>query len=201
MQILHIDSSILGGFSVSRELTKAAVAELVAKNPGAKVEVLDLAVAAPSYLTADALALMGDAATLTDAQKRENAVTDGLIKQLEASDVIVIGAPMYNFSIPAQLRAWIDRVLQAGRTFKYIDGAPVGLVTGKRAVVALSRGGVYSNSDAGNAMEHQESYLRTVLGFIGITDVTFVRAEGLSYGAEVKEKSVAKATQEIAQAV
>jgi FMN-dependent NADH-azoreductase len=125
-------------------------------------------------------------------------VSEALVSQFLAADVIVIGAPLYNFSIPSQLKAWIDRVAQAGRTFTYTDKGPVGLAGGKTVIVASARGGVYSTSDAGNAMEHQESYLKTVFAFFGITDVRFVRAEGLSMGDAPKAAAIASAESEVA---
>ena len=108
-------------------------------------------------------------------------------------DVIVIGAPLYNFTIPTQLKAWIDRIAQAGRTFKYTEAGAVGLAGGKTVIIALSRGGVYSTSDAGRAMEHQESYLQTIFGFFGITDIRIVRAEGMNLGGDTREQAMASA--------
>ena len=128
-------------------------------------------------------------------QKRENAVSEALVSQFLAADVIVIGAPLYNFSIPSQLKSWIDRIAQAGRTFTYTDKGPKGLAGGKTVIVASTRGGVYSTSEGGRAMEHQESYLQTVFGFLGITDVRFVRAEGLAMGDAVKAQALAAAAQ------
>jgi FMN-dependent NADH-azoreductase len=110
----------------------------------------------------------------------------------------VIGAPLYNFTIPTQLKAWIDRVAQAGRTFTYTDKGPQGLAGGKTVIVAITRGGVYSTSEGGRAMEHQETYLQTVLGFLGITDVRFVRAEGVAMGPDAKAQALATAEGEIA---
>ncbi len=130
-------------------------------------------------------------------QKRENAVSEALVSQFLAADVIVVGAPLYNFSIPTQLKAWIDRVAQAGRTFAYTDKGPVGLAGGKTVIVASSRGGMYSTSEAGNATEHQESYLKVVFGFFGITDVRFVRAEGLAMGDAAKAAALAAANADI----
>ena len=123
-------------------------------------------------------------------QKRENAVSEALVSQFLAADVIVVGAPLYNFSIPSQLKAWIDRVAQVGRTFKYTEKGPQGLAGGKTVIVASSRGGVYSTSEGGRAMEHQESYLQTVFGFFGITDVRFVRAEGVAMGEAAKAQAL-----------
>ena len=126
-------------------------------------------------------------------QQRENAVSEALVSQFLAADVIVVGAPLYNFTIPSQLKSWIDRIAQAGRTFTYTDKGSKGLAGGKTVIVASTRGGVYSTTEGGRAMEHQESYLQTVFGFLGITDVRFVRAEGLAMGAEAKAKAMAAA--------
>ncbi|MBU6502461.1 MAG: FMN-dependent NADH-azoreductase [Burkholderiaceae bacterium] len=195
MKLLHIDSSVLGDNSVSRQLTQQIVTEWRKAHPGTTVDYLDLATAAPSHLSTDSLGFRLDpqGKSLTDAQRHENAVSEALVSQFLAADVIVVGAPLYNFSIPSQLKAWIDRVAQAGRTFKYTDKGAVGLATGKVVIVASSRGGVYSTSDAGRALEHQESYLQTVFGFFGITDLRFVRAEGIAMGEPQKSAALAAA--------
>ena len=152
-KLLHIDSSILGGNSVSRQLTAQIVASWRAGHPGTEVSYLDLAVDTPTHLSAESLGFrMPAGADLSDAQKRENAVSEALVAQLLASDVIVVGAPMYNFAVPTQLKAWIDRIAQVNRTFKYTDKGPVGLAGGKTVIVASTRGGAYSTSDACNAM-------------------------------------------------
>jgi len=199
MKLLHIDSSILAANSVSRQLTRDIVAQWRASHPGTVVDHLDLAVDAPSHLSADALGFRSapGAQPLTDAQQRENAVSEQLVTQLLAADVVVIGAPLYNFSIPSQLKAWIDRIAQPGRTFTYTDKGPKGLATGKTVIVASTRGGAYSTSEAGQAMEHQESYLQTVLGFLGMTDVRFVRAEGLAMGEAARAQALSAASREI----
>lgn len=195
MKLLHIDSSVLGNNSVSRQLTAEIVAKWRTSHPGTAVDYLDLAIDAPSHLSADSLGfrMAPGAVDLTDIQRQENAVSEALVQQFLAADVIVIGAPLYNFSIPSQLKAWIDRVAQVGRTFKYTEKGPQGLAGGKTVIVASTRGGVYSASEGGRAMEHQESYLQTVFGFFGITDVRFVRAEGLAMGAEPKAQAIADA--------
>ncbi len=191
MKVLHIDSSILSDNSVSRQLTRTIVAEWQAQHPGTTVDYLDLAAEAPSHLSAESLGFRLPAtAVLTDAQRRENAVSEALVSQFLAADVIVVGAPLYNFSIPSQLKAWIDRVAQVGRTFKYTETGPVGLAGGKTVIVASTRGGVYSTSEGGRAMEHQESYLQTVFGFFGITDVRYVRAEGVAMGDAKKAEAL-----------
>jgi FMN-dependent NADH-azoreductase len=198
-KLLHIDSSILGGNSVSRQLTAQIVASWRAAHPATEVSYLDLAVDTPSHLSEQSLGfrMPAGAAAFTDAQQRENAISEALVTQFLAADVVVIGAPLYNFAIPTQLKAWIDRIVQVGRTFTYTDKGQVGLAGAKTVIVASARGGVYSTSDAGNAMEHQESYLKTILGFMGITDVRFVRAEGLGMGEAAKTAALAAAELDI----
>lgn len=199
MKLLHIDSSILGTNSITRQLTSRTVAQWQASHPGTTVEHLDLAVATPSHLSAESLGFrLGlDAASLTPEQRAENEVSERLVQQFLAADVLVIGAPLYNFSIPTQLKSWIDRIAQAGRTFTYTDKGPVGLAGGKTVIVVSGRGGVYSTSEGMRALEHQESYLVAVLGFLGITDVRFVRAEGLAMGDAAKAAALASAEREI----
>ena len=201
MKLLHVDSSILGSYSVSRQLTAEIVAEWRKSRPDTTVEYLDLALNAPSHFGADAIAIKGVAQPEpTQAQRAENALSEQLVSQFLAADVIVIGAPFYNFSIPTQLKAWIDRLAQPGRTFTYNESGPVGLATGKTVIVASTRGGAYSTSEGGQAMEHQESYLKVVFGFFGVTDVRIVRAEGLAMGDAPKAAalSAARADMEIA---
>ena len=199
MKLLHIDSSILAANSVSRQLTAQIVAKWQASHPGTTVDYLDLATNAPSHLSADSLGFRMPPGTAepSDVQKSENAISEALVSQFLAADVIVVGAPLYNFSIPSQLKAWIDRVAQVGRTFKYTEKGPQGLAGGKTVIVASTRGGVYSTSEGGRAIEHQESYLQTVFGFFGITDVRFVRAEGLAMGEAAKAQALASAEVEI----
>jgi len=199
MKLLHIDSSILAANSVSRALTAQIVAKWQASHPGTTVDYLDLATSAPSHLSVDSLGfrMPPGAVEPSDVQKRENAISEALVSQFLAADVIVVGAPLYNFSIPSQLKAWIDRVAQVGRTFKYTEKGPQGLAGGKTVIVASTRGGVYSTSEGGRAMEHQERYLQTVFGFLGITDVRVVRAEGLAMGESAKAQALAAAALEI----
>ena len=199
MQLLHIDSAITGEQSVSRQLTARTVAAWQASHPGTAVQYLDLAAAAPAHLSAQALGFRTGQTASTDAERQENALSEALVSQFLAADVIVVGAPMYNFTVPSQLKAWIDRIAQSGRTFKYTDKGAVGLATGKTVIVASSRGGVYSASEGGRAMEHQESYLKVVFGFFGITDVRFVRAEGVGLGDAAKTQALADADQAISR--
>lgn len=201
MKLLHVDSSVLGANSVSRQLTAEIVAEWRKSHPNTSVEYLDLAVDTPNHFNADALGIkVGVQASPTEAQRRENAVSERLVSQFLASDVIVIGAPLYNFTVPTQLKAWIDRLAQAGRTFSYTDKGPVGLAGGKTVIVASTRGGIYSTSEGGQALEHQESYLKAIFGFFGITDVRIVRAEGLAMGDAPKAAALSAARADISAA-
>ena len=198
MKLLQVDSSVLGGNSVSRQLTAEVVADWIKTHADTTVEYLDLAVDTPNHFSADALGIKAGAqAQPTEAQRFENDVSERLVSQFLAADVIVVGAPLYNFTVPTQLKAWIDRLAQAGRTFTYTDKGPVGLAGGKTVIVASTRGGMYSTSDGGQAMEHQESYLKVVFGFFGITDVRIVRAEGLAMGDAAKAAALAAARADI----
>ena len=199
MTILHLDSSILGGYSASRTLSAQIVARQQALRPDSKVIYRDLAADGTSQLTGEHLAVLQGGTLATPVLGADLAIGGAYIDDLFAADIIVIGAPMYNFSVPTQLKAWIDRVCVAGRTFQYTATGPEGLLPkGKRAFIASARGGVYSGDSPAAAMDHQESYLTAVLGFMGITDVSVVRVEGLSMGEEVKAAALAKATTEIA---
>lgn len=178
MTLLHIDSSILGENSASRQLSREIVARWRAGVPGLQVKYRDLAAEALPHLSGRSLA---------QADEVESAANTRVLEDFLAADVIVIGAPMYNFGIPSQLKAWIDRIVVAGKTFRYTPSGPEGLAKGKQLIVALSRGGVYAPGAAG---EFAESYLRHVFGFIGIQDMTFVRAEGLALSPEHREKGI-----------
>lgn len=197
--LLHIDSAITGDASFSRRLSQRIVNHFQRNQPDLKVEYLDLAQNAPSHLSMESLGLrLGlEDEKLTDAQRRENQITTQLLQQFLNADIIVIGAPMYNFTIPSQLKAWIDRIAQAGHTFKYTENGPVGLAGGKQVVIASSRGGAYSTSEQGQAMEHQESFLKVIFGFFGITDVRFVRAEGVNMGDAAIEQAMNEANRSI----
>jgi FMN-dependent NADH-azoreductase len=193
MKILHIDSSVLGDASVSRQLTKATVEGWRARYPQAEVVYRDLAVAPPEHLSAERAAVVkfGKDADLTGPQAEERALVDAIVGEFLSADIVVIGAPMYNFTVPSQLKAWIDRLLQAGRTFRYTEKGPIGLAGDRNVIVVSSRGGVYTAGNEG--MDHQENYLRTALGFIGVSKINFIRAEGLSMGPEHRERAVAEA--------
>ncbi|GKS88274.1 FMN-dependent NADH-azoreductase [Acidovorax sp. SUPP2539] len=202
MQILHIDSSILADASASRALTRSIVAELQREHPGAHVVYRDLVADPIAHLDgpiATGFRPLGGPSPSADVAA-EHARSEVLVAELLASEVLVVGAPMYNFSVASQLKAWIDRVVQPLRTFRYTDKGPVGLTTGKRVLVASTRGGTYSAGPA-TAMDFQEDYLKAVLGFMGITDVRFVRAENLSRGSDARNASMDAAHAAVAQAV
>jgi len=193
MKLLHIDSSILGQASASRELSAAWVRNWRTRNPAGEVSRLDLADKPLAHLSGEALAARAlPVEQRSLAQQREIEMSDRALDDFLAADVIVIGAPMYNFSIPSQLKAWIDRIAVAGKTFRYTASGPEGLATGKQVVIMSSRGGVHSAGPT-QAMDHQEAYLRDVFGFLGITDIAFIRAEGLAYGPEQRVAAMAAA--------
>lgn len=188
--ILVIDSAATGDASVSRSLVREAVAALKA---GGATEVVyrDLDAAPIPHLTQSIVAgIRGEPAS--DSEQAARALSDALIAELRAADTIVIGAPMYNFSVPTTLRAWFDHVLRPGVTFSYTDKGPQGLLTGKKVIVVESRGGLYSDGPA-TAYDFQEPYLRHLLGFMGLTDVTFVRAEKIGYGPEARDAAITAA--------
>jgi FMN-dependent NADH-azoreductase len=185
MKVLHIDSSILGDASVSRQLSQAIVTQLQAKHADATVEYLDLAQQPIPHLTAEIL--MGQ-----DAEQA--ALGEKIIQQYLDADVVVVGAAMYNFGLPSTLKAWIDRISVAGKTFKYTENGPVGLAGEKKAYIASSRGGVYGeNSPA----DFQEGFLKTVFNFTGVNDVEIIRAEGVNMGAESKDQAIASALAQV----
>jgi FMN-dependent NADH-azoreductase len=195
MNILHLDSSILGDASVSRQLGRQVVAQLAGGRTDVKVVHRDLGSAPVAHLDGTILATRGTAADLlNDLQAREAALDAELLAELNAADVLVIGAPLYNFTVPTGLKAWVDRILVAGKTFRYTDKGPEGLVKGKKAVIVATAGGAH----AGSPVEAMHTgYLRQVLAFIGVTDVEVVRAEGLAMGAQAREQAIAAAQDRI----
>lgn len=181
MKVLHIDSSALGENSVSRELSEAIVKHIRANQPDAQVDYLDLDASPIAHLTGASLAK-------TDAT--DAALSEQLIEQYLAADTVVIGAPMYNFSIPSTLKAWIDRIAVAGRTFRYSENGPVGLSGDKKVIIASGRGGLYGDK---NPADFQEDYLRTLFGFLGVKNIEFVRAEGIAYSAQHRTDALVQA--------
>jgi FMN-dependent NADH-azoreductase len=186
--VLVITSSALGDASVSNQLVEKAVAELRRHDPHATVVTRDVGASPIPHLTFDSAVVLR-AEPANQAQAEARALSDELIAELKAADVIVIGAPMYNFGITSTLKAWFDRVLRAGVTFRYSDTGPEGLLKGKRAIVVVTRGGFYSDGPA-QPLDSQEPHLRNMLGFIGITDVSFVRAEKLAFGPEARDQAI-----------
>jgi len=197
MHLLHIDSSVLGANSASRALSAEIVERQRALHPGLKVTHRDLAADAalhlsPAHLAAWQGGTVDDALLGADLKKG-----GGYLEELMTADILVIGAPMYNFSIPSQLKAWIDRVVIAGKTFRYGANGAEGLLLNKKVFIASSRGNVYAPGSPTAALEHHENYLTGVLGFIGLNDVTVVRAEGLAFGPEAREAAMLNARKSI----
>ncbi len=188
MKLLHLDSSALGTVSVTRELTAAIVARWQDKLPRLKVEYRDLDANPLPHLTGASLAQ-------SDPTEAEDATA--VMAQFLRADVLVIGAPMYNFSIPSTLKAWIDRVAVAGKTFRYTEKGPEGLAGGKKVIIASGRGGIHT----GSPTDFQEAYLRQVFGFLGVTDIEFVRAEGVAYSAQHRSDAIAGALASIPEPV
>lgn len=175
MKLLHLDSSIQGDNSASRQLSAAVVRRLGDTHDGLDIDYRDLAADPLPHITLPGFASDTAAAVLDE---------------FLAADIVVIGAPMYNFGIPTQLKAWFDHILVAGKTFRYGEGGVEGLAAGKKMIVALSRGGVYSDGSPFAASEHAEAHLRTMLGFIGVTDLLFVVVEGVAFGPDQRETAL-----------
>jgi len=198
MRILQVNSSARREGSQSTLLASAIVAQLRANEPGAAVTVRDLAHTPHPELDESALqALFTPAEKQTQEQAARVAQDDTLIAEIQAADIVVLGVPMYNFGVSAQLKNWIDAVTRAKVTFRYTASGPEGLLSGKKVYVALTRGGKYRNTPA----DTQVPYLRMVLGFLGMTDVQFVYAEGLAMGAEAANEAMASAHQQIDEAL
>lgn len=192
MKLLHLDSSILGDNSASREISASIVSQLRAKNPALAVTYRDLAADPLPHLSGSHLAAAAGA-PVSDTIKTEVATSAAVMDEFLAADVVVIGAPMYNFSIPTQLKAWIDRIAVAGKTFRYTEKGPEGLAGGKRLIVATSRGNIYSPGAPAAPNDFQEPYLRAVFSFLGVTDIEFVRAEGIAFGPEQRKAALSGA--------
>jgi len=202
MNLLHIDSSILGENSVSRILSASIVEREKTLHPGITVTYRDLAATPLLHLGPSHIAAWHGAPPADEAVAADLAAGGAIIDELFAADIIVIGAPMYNFTVPTQLKAWIDRVLIAGKTFKYTEKGPESLLpAGKKVILGLARGGFYGEGAPFAAFDHQESYLRAALGFIGLTDVSVVRAEGIAMGPEARTAAIDAAHGEIAALV
>ncbi|NMF96577.1 NAD(P)H-dependent oxidoreductase [Aromatoleum toluolicum] len=194
MNILQVNSSARSEGSASTRLANSIVVRLRAENPGASLVVRDLARNPHPVLDEAALgALFTPAEQRTPAQAERVALDDALIAEIKAADAVVLGVPMYNLGVPAQLKNWIDAIARAKETFQYTANGPEGLLKGKKVYVALTRGGKYRGTD----WDSQVPYLKIVLGFLGMTDITFVYAEGLAMGPEVEQQAFAEAQREI----
>lgn len=185
MKILHIDSSILASASVSRQLSQALVSQLQQKYPAAQVDYLDLAQTEIAHLTQDIL--MGK-------NPQQAALGEQLLQQYLNADIVVVGAAMYNFGLSSNLKAWVDRISVAGRSFKYTEQGPVGLADVKTAYIVSSRGGVYGED---SPVDFQESFLNTIFNFTGVKDIQVIRAEGVAMGDSVKQQAIDQALAQI----
>ena len=190
MNILQINASARRDAANSTRVANTITARLQAANPGAQLTLRDLAVTPHPLLDEAALgALFTAADQRSPAQAARVALDDALIAEIQAHDTVVLGVPMYNFGVPVQLKSWIDAIARVGVTFRYTESGPQGLLKGKKVYVALARGGLYRDT----ANDSQVPYLKSVLGFLGLTDVSFIYAEGLAMGAEAAEKAFAQA--------
>jgi len=194
MKLLHIDSSVLGPHSVSRQVSAAIVDRLRKATPGLEIAYRDLAMTPLAHLSGPHLAAAQGAAPEADLH-HDLAAGQTVLEEFLAADIVVLGAPMYNFTIPSQLKGWIDSILVAGKTFKYSERGAQGLAGNKRVVVAISRGGFYGAGTPAAVGEHLETYLRWVFGFIGVTNLEFISADGIQVGPEHREKALAGALQ------
>ncbi|ORE97798.1 FMN-dependent NADH-azoreductase [Aurantimonas sp. 22II-16-19i] len=189
MKLLHLDSSILGENSVSRALSRAAVERLVSENPGIEVSYRDLVAEPISHLTGRYLAGQSASVQHDQALQEDLALGGRVLEEFLAADVVVIGVALYNFTVSSQLKAWVDRVAVAGKTFRYTEAGPEGLAGDKRVILTIARGGFYGAGTPAASFEHAETYLRTVFGFFGVTDLEVIVAEGIATGPEQREKA------------
>jgi FMN-dependent NADH-azoreductase len=194
MKLLHIDSSVLGPHSVSRQVSGAIVDRLRQANPGLEITYRDLGATPLSHLSGSHLAAAQGAPAQAELAQ-DLAAGQAALDEFLAADIVVLGAPMYNFTIPSQLKAWIDRIVIAGKTFKYGAQGAEGLAGNKRVIIAISRGGFYGAGTPAAFGEHLETYLRWVFGFIGVKDPEFISADGIQIGPEHREKALAGALQ------
>jgi FMN-dependent NADH-azoreductase len=199
MKLLHVDSSILGANSITRTLSAEIVVAQRQLHPGLEVTYRDLGANPVDHLTGAHLAAGQGVAPEAASLREDVAAGQAALEEFLAADILVVGAPMYNFTVPSQLKAWIDRLAVAGRTFRYTEKGPEGLAGGKTVIVASGRGGFYGVDAPGGHLDHQESFLRAIFGFFGITNVSFIRAEGVAMGAEQRQKALDAARVDIAQ--
>jgi FMN-dependent NADH-azoreductase len=197
MNLLHIDSSILGANSVSRTLSAEIVDAERRRHQNLSVTYRDLAIEPVGHLSGAHLAAGQGLVPETPELQNDIDTGQAVLEEFLAADIVVIGAPMYNFSVPSQLKAWIDRIAVAGKTFRYGENGVEGLAGNKKVIIASSRGGFYGPDTPAAALDHQENYLRGVFGFLGVTDITFVRAEGVSVSSDQRARSMEAARAEI----
>ena len=199
MQLLHVDSSITGAQSVSRQLTAEIVAKLRQVTPDLDIIYRDLAAKPVPHLSGSILAARQPAAGQPSAAVNHDFVLSAkVLDEFLAADIVVIGAPMYNFGVPSQLKAWIDCLAVSGKTFRYTETGVEGLAGGKRVIIASSRGGFYTGSSPIASLDHQEAYLTGFFGFLGVTDIALVRAEGVNVSPEQRQRGIESALAEVA---
>ncbi len=202
MKLLHIDSGILGTASVSRQLSASATAEWRLQHPDTEVVYRDLVAQPLTHLAGEQLfAAAADPSQQSPEMQAILAEGEKVLQELLEADIVVIGAPMYNFGVPSQLKAWIDRIAIKGKTFAYTEHGPRGLLGDKTVIIASTRGGIYGAGSPAAARDHQEAYLKAVFGFLGVTDLRFLRAEGLHVSPEQKEKAIHEANGSLANLV
>ena len=201
MKLLHIDSSVLGEASASRELSAAIVKALTGAMPGVEVIRRDLDADPIPHLDSRLLAAVRPDIAAAPATRAADEKGAAALEEFLGADIVVIGAPMYNFTIASQLKAWLDRIIIGGKTFRYTETGAKGLAGGKKVIIASSRGGLYAPGTPQAAHDFQETYLRTILGFIGIEDIEIVRAEGLAYGPEQREAAMRAALASVSSVV
>jgi len=197
MKLLHIDTSILVKHSVSKKLTAAVVQKYQAIYPEIKIISHDLTLTSLEHLTNSEFLAWQGIEPYSENIKNLVSINDKYLKEFLDADIIVIGAPMYNLTIPSQLKAWLDRIAVAGKTFRYTENGPEGLVKDKKVLIASTRGGIYSEDSSFSALDFQEKYLKEFFKFIGLIDVTFLRAEGLAYGEDIKITAIDNALNQI----
>lgn len=200
--VLHIDSSPLGEHSVSRKLTAKVLADLKTAHPDTQVITRDLGTSPLPHLTGMTIgAFFSPPDQRNEALNEAIKLSDEVVDEVFAADVIVIGTPMWNFGIPSSLKAWIDHIIRAGRTFQYSASGPESLLpAGKKVIIVSSRGGIYSAGPM-QVMDHQETYLKAILGFVGLHDISIIRAEGVAMGEEAKKDAIGSAEAQLIETV
>jgi FMN-dependent NADH-azoreductase len=199
MNLLHLDSSILGAHSASRVLSAAVVTTLTAANTGLKVTYRDLAAKPITHLSGEHFAARGGGGKYDAPLSHDLAVGAAVLEEFLAADIVVVGVALYNFTISTQLKAWIDRIIIAGKTFSYGEKGPEGLAGGKRVILTIARGGLYGPGSPAASLEHAESYLRGVFAFLGVTKLEVIVAEGLRVSEVHRQAAMAGAREKIAE--